>query len=257
MIRVRTSDRDGTLLVFTPRHVLKLLPGRSGRHLRRNEIAGNAAAMSDEFWRGNVVPVTEKLGGILAERCRPVIGAGAAEPLIDEKLRRLEGCVARPADQLVDTGHIHDLVGYGLDADVPSVVDDMLGGVRLPGSSAHGDFILGNIVHRNGALALIDWDCYRSNSSFLLDVCHFYVDGLCRATAKSWTRVVFEEFLDCREAERAIARFELPLAACVGPYAVNRSALEIAQTPGLPTMTGGQIEKHVAVHRRLSRPTGG
>ena len=217
------------------------------------EFLGNVAARNDHFWRGHVVKVKKIPGAILSKKCEQITIKNSSEiqMFISNMNSVINKCDKNYAINLIEYDYLDYLMEKGLSEDIVESIKKKLMSIRLPVSSAHGDFIVSNIVKEDGHLALIDWDCYKKNSSFILDIIHFHINNICINDRLSWTLVVFKEekVLSC--LADILDNVKLAYLDAIIVYAVNRTALEIRQAKGYEYLNEHKIEKFIILHENL------
>ncbi len=108
---------------------------------------------------------------------------------------------------------------------------------RIPSSSCHGDFHIGNIGQKNGRLFFIDWSNYRRASSRyfdLLDFCAYNPE-------KSWVKTFFDEE-NIKNSEKILGE-KIPKEILIG-YAVWRAAKDIRELIDFGNLNPEKIRKH-------------
>jgi hypothetical protein len=246
--------RQGQRVFLCGPLALKLATSGAARRLLRIEENNNRRASTDLFWRGFVVPA-KRFGNALISRRYPAASAvhyAAIKRLIEDKLAVLASADRAPASELIDLAPVAQL------ADLPSVDIDLafiVGAAschRLPVSSSHGDFFVGNMVWRNGQLGLIDWDSYRARSSFVLDVVHFHVNILqLQLGGKSWTELVLDEVPRDARVGLLASKFGVSVKGLLLIYALDRTSREIAQEGGVGKLGPAKLAKYVRLSRAL------
>lgn len=248
------SGRSGQYVLLLGVLALKIGISRRSRQLIRIEAANNRRARQCAMWRDMVVPVT-RFGSVLASRRYPSQWpeeANILEAFIGDQVNRLSGARRSAALNLVDLAPIFELQSHGLESDIISLFHDRLASFDMPISASHGDFFDGNAVYRQGRLALIDWDSFREESSFLFDAIHYYINQSQHALdGKSWTVMIFEDFPDYPEINRICEKFGVASREGIFSYALDRLSREITQERGVANLAPHKIEKYLKMCRKL------
>jgi hypothetical protein len=245
--------RDGPIVVVGPKRAYKLALRRVLRQRLAMELAGNRQACADPFWRDAVLPVRGGPFGLIMPAGDPV---DERDPRVDQclatRLQALETAPRDRADRLVATAILDHLAVAEDDRVRRARILNQLAGFQLPRSSAHGDFHHGNLLARDGQLAIIDWGCYRRVSSFLLDAVHYRIRYWCLQRRRSWVDVAYGDQWAAADMRRLAERFEVRPDQLVAAYAVNRASLETAQyLPALREPPRAVSVKHRAVIERV------
>lgn len=171
---------------------------------------------------------------------------------LDERLTGLAARPRRPAPNLIDLRPLRELTDHGLDEATAAALQRSLAAITLPRSASHGDFFAANMVFREGRFALIDWDSYRPESSFFFDAVHYHLNRRqIELGGKSWTLMVFDDFDACPEVREILERLDVPPAAGMLAYALDRLSREIAQEGGVSRLAPAKLEKYLVLCRRL------
>jgi thiamine kinase-like enzyme len=111
---------------------------------------------------------------------------------------------------------------------------------KMPQSSAHGDFHVGNILSKGGKLLFIDWTNFRSRSSRYFDLFNYDIFSQ-REENTSWVERWHKEYIEHKKS--SIREIEISRSHVIG-FAIWRVSAEIEILTARKKLTPQKIRKY-------------
>lgn len=202
-------------------------------HVTKTKVSNKRAGLKQASRQGgplaSLIPKFHTPGSLLiVEKGRTINSLEEASFRTFTSLLQPEAPDSKPMDELIDLSHLFDhLLFDRIDSQTSEDIIHKASRIHLPVSDAHGDLHTNNIVFtKSNERKLIDWEHYKEQSSYVLDLFHLLLrkEGMKRKV--SWTEVIKLDVFDHPDFQKILDRHQLTLHDVIFAYALNRIYLE-------------------------------
>ncbi|RLQ87788.1 phosphotransferase [Notoacmeibacter ruber] len=253
--KIRRFWRRQHTYFLTDRYFYKLLIGPSARRKRNAELSAQSQIPRRWPWLDASIVIHEavlNLPWLIVLRAPLVNGRGPTE----QEAMGLAETFLRSDRSSYETLTWEDalppsflfIIWPMLPQNVRFWITETLGSMYLPATGCHGDFATGNlIVLGDGTIAVIDWEMYREQGSFVEDICRFLATSV-RTTTRPGD---IEDLFRTGVFQRVTDRLQLTELQMVALYIVSQASCELGWRP--PRRIAKSLVRRVEIAERMCK----